>query len=52
MVTQYIEVGNQKWDILCYYDVSEEDFAELADVLHYYGCPNRDIVKSLNIITS
>lgn len=51
MTTQYIRIGNNKWDILVHYDVSESDLTDIADTLYELGCPKSDIKKSLNIVT-
>ena len=33
MISQYIQIGDRNWNILIYYNVGEEDFAEVLDSL-------------------
>jgi hypothetical protein len=33
MTAQYIQLGDGDWNVLVYYNVSKEDFVEIADSL-------------------
>lgn len=52
MLRQYIEIGKYNWNIYVYYNVGEEDYYELANVLFELDCPKRCVVKSLRIVTN
>ena len=47
MFRQYIQVGNQNWGIVVYYNVSKDDLFEIEDSLLGLNCPKTDIKKAL-----
>lgn len=50
MISQYIQLGDQKWNVLVYYNVGIRDFVEIADSLMQLNCSKKDIKKALNTI--
>lgn len=50
MATQYIELGNQGWHVIIYYNVSIQDFSEIVDVLRAEGCPEETIVNTASVL--
>lgn len=43
MITQYIQLGEQDWGVLVYYNVSEEDFASVINSLEALDCTDDDV---------
>lgn len=50
MIAQYIQLGDRDWNVLVYYNVSKEDFVEVADSLEQLDCSEEDLKKSLRIL--
>lgn len=50
MIAQYIQLGNRDWNVLVYYNVTPDDFVEVADSLEQLECPERDMRKALRIL--
>lgn len=50
MLRQHIQIGNDDWDIYVYYCPEEPNFSELAEVLFNLGCPQIDIIESLDVV--
>ena len=50
MYTQYIELGNRGWHVIVYYNVSSQDFQELAEVLYRYDCPIKTIQEAASVL--
>lgn len=50
MIAQYIQLGKRGWNVLVYYGVGEENFAEVGDSLQQLGCSKKDIRRSLNVL--
>ena len=50
MIAQYIQLGDRDWNVLLYYNVSKDDFVEVADSLRQLDCPKKDITKSLAVL--
>lgn len=51
MIQQYIQVGNHKWGILVYYNVSEDTVDEVIDALKNLDCPKNKIYKASEVLT-
>lgn len=51
MLRQYFTLGDDKWNIYVYYNVDRENYREIAEMLFDFDCPERDIVKSLAVVT-
>lgn len=51
MVTQYIGLGNNDWDILIYYGTSEEDVHDVYNALVALGCSKREARKAARAVT-
>jgi len=43
MITQYIQLGEQDWGVLVYYNVGEEDLPSIIDSLEALDCTEEDI---------
>ena len=43
MITQYIQLGEQDWGVLVYYNVGEEDLPSIIDSLEALDCTKEDI---------
>ena len=43
MITQYIQLGEQDWGVLVYYNVGEEDFASVINSLEALDCTDDDV---------
>ena len=43
MITQYIQLGEQDWGVLVYYNVGEEDIASVINSLEALDCTEEDI---------
>ena len=50
MIAQYIQLGDRDWNVLLYYNVSKDDFVEIADSLRQLDCPKEDVIKSLSVL--
>lgn len=50
MIAQYIQLGNRGWNVLVYYNVGYENFAEIADSLKQLDCSKKDIHKALKVL--
>lgn len=50
MIAQYIQLPRKSWNILVYYNVSQEDFIEIRDSLEQIDCPTKDINKAFNVL--
>ena len=50
MIAQYIQLGDRDWNVLVYYNVSKEDFVEVADSLEQLDCSEEDLKKALRIL--
>lgn len=51
MFRQYINIGDNNWDVFVYYNVDDAGFDELVDMLLYFGCKETVAVKSLDVVT-
>lgn len=51
MAAQYIQLGNQDWNVLVYYNVSIDDFVEIEDSLVQLECPEKSIDKAFMALT-
>lgn len=52
MIKQHIIVGNNKWNVLIYYDVGHRDGDKVLDMLLDLGCPYDDAVYATNVVTT
>ena len=50
MIAQYIQLGDRDWNVLLYYNVSKDDFVEVADSLRQLDCSKDDMIKSLSVL--
>lgn len=50
MVAQYIQLGRRGWNILVYYDVSEEDFFEVRESLIELDCPEEYMTRGFKVL--
>lgn len=50
MAAQYIQLGNKGWNILVYYNVSPQDFAEIEDSLTQLDCPKNDLIDAFRVL--
>lgn len=50
MIAQYIQLGDQGWNVLVYYNVQPEDFVEVADSLEQLDCPEDDMRLALRTL--
>ena len=50
MIAQYIQLGDRDWNVLIYYNVSKEDFVEIADSLMQLDCPEEEIRKAFKTL--
>lgn len=50
MSTQYIELGAEGWHVVIYYNVSTEDFYEIAEVLSIYGCSEKMVNDTYRVL--
>lgn len=50
MISQYIQLGNRDWNVLVYYNVSPDDFVEVADSLEQLDCPTYDMRKAFKAL--
>ena len=51
MFAQYVKVGDRKWNILVYYNVNPDDFAEIEQSLIELECPPKDIRRAFNTLS-
>lgn len=52
MITEYLEVGNNDWGILINYDFDMLDWDDISALLHSFGMSERNIQKSLRILSA
>lgn len=52
MITKYLEVGDGDWGVLVNYDFDMLDYDDIAAVLHSFGMNERNIQKSLRILSA
>lgn len=52
MITKYLEVGDGDWGVLVNYDLDMLDYDDIAAVLHSFGMNERNIQKSLRILSA
>ena len=50
MTAQYIQLGDGDWNVLVYYNVSKEDFVEIADSLTQIDCSEKEIRKAFKVL--
>ena len=50
MIAQYIQLGDRDWNVLVYYNVSPDDFVEIADSLEQLDCPISSIRKAFKAL--
>ena len=50
MIAQYIQLGDRDWNVLIYYNVSKEDFVEVADSLIQLDCPEKEMHKAFKTL--
>lgn len=50
MIAQYIQLGNRDWNVLVYYNVSPDDFVEIADSLEQLDCSQQDMRKAFRAL--
>ena len=50
MISQYIQLGDKGWNVLVYYNVSPDDFLEVADSLEQLDCSEKDLRKALKVL--
>lgn len=50
MFAQYIQIHKYNWNVLVYYNVSYEDFAEIEDSLKQIECPKDYMNKAFRVI--
>lgn len=51
MIKQLLRI-NDKWDVLIWYCVTEDDYQEVYDTLVEFGCPILDAEYSANTVSS
>ena len=50
MIAQYIQLGDREWNVLVYYNVSPDDFVEIADSLEQLDCPVKSMRKAFKAL--
>lgn len=50
MITQYIQLGDRDWNVLVYYNVTPDDFVEIADSLVQLDCSKQDMRKAFRTL--
>lgn len=50
MIAQYIQLGDRDWNVLVYYNVTPDDFIEVADSLEQLECSEKDVRKALKVL--
>ena len=50
MIAQYIQLGDRDWNVLVYYNVTPDDFVEIADSLEQLDCPEQDMRKAFRAL--
>lgn len=50
MIAQYIQLGDGDWNVLVYYNVSKEDFVEIADSLTQIDCSEKAMCKAFKVL--
>ena len=51
MITKYLEVGNNDWGVLVNYDFDLLDYDDIAAVLYSFGMNEKNIRKSMRILS-
>jgi hypothetical protein len=51
MITKYLEVGDNDWGVLVTYDFDYLDYDDIASMLKAFGMKERNIRKSLRILS-
>ena len=51
MIKKYIELGQDGWAIILCFNIEVSDSMEIRSLLKALGCPDKDIKKSIRIIT-
>lgn len=52
MVTKYLEIGDNDWGVLINYDFDMLDYDDIAAVLYSFGMNERNIRKSMRILSA
>lgn len=52
MITKYLEVGDNDWGVLVNYDFDMLDYDDIAAVLYSFGMNERNIRKSMRILSA
>lgn len=52
MITKYLEVGDNDWGVLLNYDFDLLDYDDIAAVLYSFGMNERNIRKSMRILSA
>jgi hypothetical protein len=52
MITKYLEVGDNDWGVLVNYDFDLLDYDDIAAVLYSFGMNERNIRKSMRILSA
>ena len=50
MIAQYIQLGDEGWNVLVYYNVQTWDFVEIIDSLKQLDCPKEDLKNALKVL--
>lgn len=50
MISQYIRIGNDNWNLLVYYNADLDDADELIDSLKQLRCPKEDIESAIDVL--
>ena len=50
MISQYIRIGKDKWNLLVYYNADIDDAEELIDSLRQLKCPEEDIESAIEVL--
>lgn len=50
MTAQYIQLGDGDWNVLVCYNVSKEDFVEIADSLAQIDCSEKEMRKAFKVL--
>ena len=50
MISQYIRIGNDNWNLLVYYNADLDDADELIDSLKQLKCPKEDIENAIDVL--
>lgn len=50
MAAQYIQLRKYGWNVLVYYNVNQDGFAEIEDALRQIECPKQDIRLAFKVL--